>query len=441
MGRLARFDMRVLVVTTVAVAIALGNASAAPAAAGQKKLYSESMVSVSPPPENNKDALFGGQGVQLAITITNQPTSLQPIGSVNVAIPATYIPVALISVTTSPVAHDWSNSTLDVPGALLKLRNVGPNTSNALKPGESVTAVVLVTTECAPNSTRTWITRVKQSNDFSGTGNDFTLVGSYPTSTVHVGCPDHLAFDQQPTNTIAGQPIDGALLPAGVSVDIFDSANQLVTIATNPIGMAIGHNPGSGTLFGTTPVNASGGIATFSDLAIDLKGAGYTLAASSSGLTSATSVPFDVTGIATKCGSDPSCHGATGTKATPSDPAVGTADVPVSGCSDQVCFLSLDESTGNFCNGPCIANTIVFVPPSNVDGVGTVTIEIYKGLLPGNLNSVGVFKLNSDGTTTQLFDCSFNIPVPCVSGRSHVNGGNGLFTISVGPNDPVFGTH
>jgi hypothetical protein len=440
MVRHTRFDARALVVLVVTVAMTLGLATASQAA-GKKKLYSDSLVSVSPAPENDKDALFGGQTVDLAVTITNQTGSQQSLGSVNVTIPAQYTPVALVSVTTSPVQHDWSNSSLDVAGHLAKLRNVGPNTSNALAPGESVTAVVRVVTECTPNTTRQWTTRVKQSNDFSGTGNDFVLVGAYPTSGVKIGCPDHLAFDRQPTNTTAGQVIDGGLQPAGVTVDILDAAGQLVTIATNPVAIAIGSNPGSGTLFGTSPVNASGGVATFADLAIDLAGQGYTLVATSTGLTSAISASFGVTGVASKCGLDPTCHGATGSKATLTDPTVGTADVPVTECTGTVCFLSIDESTGNFCNGPCIANTVVFAPPPDISGDGTVTIEIYKTYVPGNLNAIGVYKLDANGGVTQLFDCSDSNPTPCVSGRTHVNGGNGLFSISVGPDDPVFGTH
>jgi hypothetical protein len=437
----ARFDVRVLVALAVVVTVAAGVATPSAAAPGQKKFYADSIASIDPPPMNDKDALFGGQQVDLAITITNQTNSQQSLGSANVTIPASYTPLALVSVQTAPVAHDWSNSSLDVAGALLELRNVGPSSGNALAPGESVTAVVRVTTGCAPNSTVTWTTRAKQSNDFSGSGNDFRLVGSDPTTTVHVGCPDHLGFERQPTDTTAGQPIDAAISPPGVAVDVLDSAGQLVTIATNQVDVAIGSNPGSGTLFGTTSVAASGGVATFTDLAIDLAGAGYTLVASSQGLTSATSDPFDVTGVATKCGASSTCHAATGTQATLTDPAVGTADVPVTGCSESVCFLSLDESTGDFCDGPCIANTIVFVPPANEADLGTVTIEIYKTFLPGNLKDVRVFKQNADGSTTELFDCSSTNGAPCVSGRSKVHQGNGLFTISVGPGDPVFGTH
>ena len=41
--------------------------------------------------------------------------------------------------------------------------------------------------------------------------------------------------------------------------------------------------------------SVSGGIATFSDLSIDLAGDGYSLQASASGLTSADSDPFSIT--------------------------------------------------------------------------------------------------------------------------------------------------
>ena len=57
--------------------------------------------------------------------------------------------------------------------------------------------------------------------------------------------------------------------------------------------LALGNNSGSGTLSGTLtePTNASG-VATFSDLSINKPGFGYTLTASSTGLTGATSNPF-----------------------------------------------------------------------------------------------------------------------------------------------------
>src|SRR6185369_227991 len=74
-----------------------------------------------------------------------------------------------------------------------------------------------------------------------------------------------------------------------------------VTSATTQITIAIGTNPSSGTLSGTLAVNAVNGVATFSTLNINKAGTGYTLGASASALTGATSSTFNVTaGAASK---------------------------------------------------------------------------------------------------------------------------------------------
>src|SRR5213075_1168238 len=61
------------------------------------------------------------------------------------------------------------------------------------------------------------------------------------------------------------------------------------------VTVALGNNPGSGTLSGTLTRPAVGGAASFGNLSIDKVGTGYTLVASSAGLTSATSAAFDIT--------------------------------------------------------------------------------------------------------------------------------------------------
>ena len=58
--------------------------------------------------------------------------------------------------------------------------------------------------------------------------------------------------------------------------------------------VAIGTNPGSGTLSGTATVATVNGVASFADLSINRSGTGYTLAASATGLTGATSTGFTV---------------------------------------------------------------------------------------------------------------------------------------------------
>jgi hypothetical protein len=60
------------------------------------------------------------------------------------------------------------------------------------------------------------------------------------------------------------------------------------------VTLALGANPGTATLSGGGPVNAVGGIATFSAVQISAAGTGYTLVASSTGLTSDTSTPIDI---------------------------------------------------------------------------------------------------------------------------------------------------
>src|SRR5437867_2831283 len=102
--------------------------------------------------------------------------------------------------------------------------------------------------------------------------------------------PTKLVFTVQPTNATAGVAIASA-----VQVAIQDASGNTVTSATAAVTVALGTNPGAGTLSGTLTVAATQGIATFSNLRIDRPGSGYTLAASAGGLSGATSVPFAVT--------------------------------------------------------------------------------------------------------------------------------------------------
>ena len=65
-----------------------------------------------------------------------------------------------------------------------------------------------------------------------------------------------------------------------------------MTSATNSITVAIGNNPGAGTLAGTLTVAAANGVATFPNLSINNTGVGYTLTASATGFTTVTSTAF-----------------------------------------------------------------------------------------------------------------------------------------------------
>ena len=110
------------------------------------------------------------------------------------------------------------------------------------------------------------------------------------TITLTAGPAAALAFSVQPSDAVASAPIAPA-----IEVGIVDAYGNAVTGATGSVTVAIGANPSGGTLSGTTTVTAASGVATFSDLSINLVGTGYTLAASSGALTGATSAAFNVT--------------------------------------------------------------------------------------------------------------------------------------------------
>ena len=88
--------------------------------------------------------------------------------------------------------------------------------------------------------------------------------------------------------------VAGAVITPAVQVAVQDAQGNTVTSSTTNITVAIGTNPANGTLTGTTTVAAVSGVATFSNLSLNPAGAGYTLTASATGLTGATTSPFAV---------------------------------------------------------------------------------------------------------------------------------------------------
>ncbi len=109
------------------------------------------------------------------------------------------------------------------------------------------------------------------------------------TFSVTEGAANRLAFISQPTAAVAGETIAPA-----VRVAVHDAFGNTLTSDASQISIAIGTNPAGGTLFGTTPVAAVNGVATFSDLRVDRAGSGYTLRASRTGVPDTVSAAFDI---------------------------------------------------------------------------------------------------------------------------------------------------
>jgi hypothetical protein len=111
------------------------------------------------------------------------------------------------------------------------------------------------------------------------------------TVAVSPAAANKLAFGQQPGNTVIATSISPA-----VTVQVQDTYGNVITSdSTDQVTVAIGTNPGGGTLSGTTTVTVTNGVATFSNLSINQLGNGYTLTATSGILTSATSAAFNIT--------------------------------------------------------------------------------------------------------------------------------------------------
>lgn len=96
-----------------------------------------------------------------------------------------------------------------------------------------------------------------------------------------------LGIGQQPSLTVAGQNISEP-----ITVALEDANGNVETSGSNAVTLSIVSGPSGGVLTGTTTVDAVAGLATFSNLSFT-RGGNYTLEATSTGLTSATSTPID----------------------------------------------------------------------------------------------------------------------------------------------------
>jgi alpha-tubulin suppressor-like RCC1 family protein len=140
-----------------------------------------------------------------------------------------------------------------------------------------------------------WIDKAAAGYTLQATSPSLTSATSL-AFTINPGAPTRLAFGAQPTNAAGNTVISPA-----ITATIIDAFGNVATGATNPVSVDFDANiwksvfsPGA-TLIGTKTANAVAGVATFGTLRVDKPGSGYTLAASASGLTGATSNPFGIT--------------------------------------------------------------------------------------------------------------------------------------------------
>ncbi|HTY81678.1 MAG TPA: hypothetical protein VMB24_02755 [Dehalococcoidales bacterium] len=109
------------------------------------------------------------------------------------------------------------------------------------------------------------------------------------------GAPVKLFFNSQPITTTPGSPL--TVMPPTIPVLIQDACGNTVTDSSAEVTIFLTPNTGTpgAVLSGQLKVNATTGAACFGDLSVDKLGKGYTLTATSPGLLTAVSDPFEIT--------------------------------------------------------------------------------------------------------------------------------------------------
>ncbi len=214
-----------------------------------------------------------------------------------------------------------------------------------------------------------------------------------------------LLFSQQPVSRTVGTSFSPA-----IKVQILDGAGNPTT-STATVTLAIGNNPGGGTLTGTTSVAAVAGVATFSNLRINKVGSGYTLVASSSGLTGATSSAFSLTpGNATRFRLSAPVSATAGTYFDVTVTALDAFDNIATGYAGTAKFTISGNSPGNtpLINGSVVARFSVSTPSASasITATDTVTSTITGSttlaIVPGPTSKFQVFFASSPTAGTPI---------------------------------------
>ena len=199
---------------------------------------------------------------------------------------------------------------------------------------------------------------------------------------IGVGPAARLVFTAQPSNANAG-----ATIAPAVQVAVQDAGGNAETAFTGNVTIAIGTNPGGGTLSGTTTVQAVAGVATFSGLSIAQAGSGYTLKATSSTLTSAASTPFTIALVPTALHITTTTTGA----------AVPTG---YSLCVDPYSYSSFSSyGSGCFWSGAIGVNGAVTVPVA----AGSHAVQLNNGASNCSVGGDNPRTITASGTTEVPF--------------------------------------
>ncbi|MFI5309783.1 MAG: hypothetical protein ACHQQ3_01005 [Gemmatimonadales bacterium] len=223
-----------------------------------------------------------------AVGLTGSPVSFGAT-----AIPAT--PTKLV-VTTQP-ASTTAGAQLTViaftaqdAGNNVATAFTGPVTVTlASNPGSATLGGTTTVNAVAGVATFTTLTLNRTGSGYTLSATSGSLAGTTTQPfDISPGPVAQLVFTSQPVGTTGGLSLGTVALTAQ------DLQGNIIPTFTGMVTVALGANPGAGTLAGTLSVPAVAGVATFTTLRVSRAGTGYTLTASSAGLTSGTSTAFNI---------------------------------------------------------------------------------------------------------------------------------------------------
>jgi hypothetical protein len=314
--------------------------------------------------------------------------------------------------------------------------------------GSSFTVVVTAVAPCT-SSSGTWSLSDTDSLDIN------EAIWSSSRPSVSVTGQDSLAFTGEPASTTVNAAITAVGSQGGpVTVEVLNGCGQLDTASRAEVSVALAPGSGSGTLSGAVPVPASEGIASFSNLSINQPG-GYTLIATSSGISSATSDGFTIYSSGQLCSSsmcsDSASSATTSGTVTTSSATAGDVITAGIGGSSYTCKGTYQPVSDAFSFGLFSATGVP--QPTTLTG----TLNINKSLVQssGRLGasswqicyaSTSTFTAltGTSGTTTigdvmyntgLLPNCTSTQGPPCVQHRNKGNAGNVIVTFFA-PGDP-----
>lgn len=251
-------------------------------------------------PSDNGSATFTN-GVELRTAGTQtvmvaDTTTPEKAGSTTLTVtPAAAVRVALTGQPGGGVSNEvWSaqpqGSVLDAYGNTVVSSTAGVSLALASGPAGATLTCEATTKNAVEGVAAFSGCRIDTSGRYTVELTSPSLAGEASSSfTVAPGAPSKLVMTSQPGHTVAGDTISPA-----VSVALQDAAGNVVIDSPATVELALGANPGGATLGGQVVAVTTDGVATFSDLSVDKVGSGYTLAATSTGLTAATSTAFNV---------------------------------------------------------------------------------------------------------------------------------------------------